>query len=338
MPTRPTQRIATTPPRLRQEVTRPWAPPAGTTVIAAVSGGSDSVALLLLLAALAPGRGWTLETATLDHGLRAAGGQRDRTFVEDLANREGLPCHARRIDALTGPGESPESAARRVRRTWLLELATERGGVVALGHTLDDQAETLVFRLARGSGLLGAGAMRRWSPPLWRPLLAIRRAELRALLDVWGESWVEDETNQSLDPARNRIRHAVLPALEEALGSGATPALARAAGLSAEDESLLSRLARDEAPGVLLERSKSSVTLDRKALAALDSPLLRRILRDAALDLSDGALRLASAHLLALEELVRARGPGTEIDLPLGFRARRQQGRLTLQSPHQIAR
>ncbi len=320
------------PPALLEEVCHPPAPARGDPVVVAVSGGADSVALLHLLAALAPGRGWGLTVATLDHGLRGAAGAADRSFVEDLARELGLPCRADRRDARPLRGESPEEAARRVRLGFLLEIARETGArFVALGHTMDDQAETLLDRLGRGTGTRGLAGMRRYAPPLWRPLLGVRRAALRGLLAQAGLPHREDETNA--DPAirRNRVREELLPVLERTLGPGSVPALARAARFAADDEDLLEALAAEREREILLVREEGISVLDRRALGALPPALARRILRRCLEGDPAGSIRPAATHLEALLRLARAEGPGTRLDLPGGWTARREAGRILLE-------
>lgn len=343
MPTADTnrKRLQQAPNPLLQELTRPWAPPTGSTVIAAVSGGADSVAMGLLLAALAPGQGWRVELATLDHGLRGEAGARDRAFVESLARSQGLVCHSRRAGLATTdatPGGSAEMAARQARRDFLLDLAKRADAVVALAHTREDQAETLLYRLTRGSGLLGAGAMRRWHPPLWRPLLAVSGAELRALLSRWEQPWVEDETNRDRSAAsRNRIRLDVLPELDRAVGGHAAAGLARAAALAAEDEELLAELAAARMRDVPLERAPGRAALDRREMLSVEPPLRRRIVRDLLIELGGGSWRPTAAHLLAVDQLVEARSHGTSVDLPEGFTAVRREGWIVLSAGRQNA-
>ena len=311
-----------------REVTRPWAPARGSRVVVAVSGGADSVALLLLLAGLSPGRGWDLAVATLDHGLRGEAGAADRRFVEDLAAQLSLPLHSERQVVDTTRGPSPESAARDVRRAFLEDVAGRcRAEAIALGHTLDDQAETVLFRLARGAGARGLSAMARWAPPYWRPLLGVRRSLLRRLLVQGGQAWREDVTNAGAAAARNRVRR-LLPALEAALGPGALAGAARAAELLRDDEALLDRLAGDRGAGVILERSPVRVVFDRRALADLPPALSRRILRTSLEALAGTSF--GSAHLLALQSLA-AGGHGRFADLPAGLAARREPGRLIIE-------
>ena len=318
-------------PRLLRRLTRPYAPPPGARIIAAVSGGADSVAFLHLLAALAPGRGWEIEVASLDHGLRGEESAADRRFVEELAGSLGLACHGALRPVRRESGQSREAAARQVRHEFLEQvLARREGAAIALGHTLDDQAETVLQRLGRGAGLTGVSAMARWSPPRWRPLLEVRRAPLRDLLDRAGASWREDPTNSDLDAERSRVRKILLPALEKALGERAIVALARAADLAREDDEALETMARRLAPEPLsVETGK--VVFSRKEIADLPGALIRRIVRQYLLRLAGDPPRLSASHLRALEALVRAEGQGSRLDLAEGLSARREGQRIILE-------
>jgi tRNA(Ile)-lysidine synthase len=338
--------LSLTPPALLHELTRPWAPEPGARVLVAVSGGGDSVALLHLLVALAPGRGWTLAVATLDHGLRGEESAADRRFVEELAASLCLPCRAGEAgppaggdlprpagpDATTAAPPS-EAALRAFRRSFLTAVAadddTAAAACIALGHTLDDQAETVLHRLARGTGLAGTRAMARWAPPFWRPLLGVRRAELRRLLEAAGHPWREDASNREPRAARNRLRLGALPALEQALGPAAIENLARAAELARDDEELLDALAANEEARIVTCRQPDAIALDRRALTALPTALARRVVRRA-LTALDPAQPGEAAHVRAVLALAQAEGPGTEAHLPRGVLARREGGGVIL--------
>jgi tRNA(Ile)-lysidine synthase TilS/MesJ len=345
--------LALAPPPLLHELTRPWAPARGARVLVAVSGGGDSVALLHLLSALAPGRGWRLTVATLDHGLRGAESAADRRFVEELAASLGWPCRAgsaarddqdpRTLPSAAAaapdaagsgtaahPAPRSETALRAQRRAFLASAATvEEADCIALGHTLDDQAETVLYRLARGAGLAGSRAMARWTPPFWRPLLGLRRAELRRLLQAAGYAWREDASNREPHAARNRLRWGVLPALAQALGPAAIENLARAAELARDDEALLDALAAQEEARLVSARRAGAAELDRRALAALPPALARRVVRRALAAL-DPEQPGEAAHVRAILALARAEGPGLEAHLPRGLVARREAGRVIL--------
>jgi tRNA(Ile)-lysidine synthase len=212
------------------------------------------VALLHLLRRCG-GRGLRVTVAHLDHGLRR-GSREDRRFVERLAREAGLPCVAdrREVPALRQRDESPEEAARRVRRTFLLEAARSTGcRRIATGHTLDDQAETILMRLVRGAGPRAlAGMARRGPGPFVRPLLGLERAELREYLRRHGLPFREDPTNRDLRFDRNRVRRLVLPLLAETLN----PRAARCA--SVRTPSISTRSPRRASPTSPRRRARAS--------------------------------------------------------------------------------
>jgi len=304
--------------------------PPGTPIVAAVSGGADSVALLHLLVRAARPRGLAVVVAHLDHALRR-GSRADRGFVERLAAELDLDCVADRRDvaAARRRDESPEEAARRVRRAFLVEAMHSAGAaLVATGHTLDDQAETILLRLARGTGPAAAGGMRPVGPgPFVRPLLGHERTELRGWLERRGLGWREDPSNRDLHYDRNRVRHLALPALVEAVNPRAARHVVEAAGRIREDAALLDGLAAD-----LLERlagrdGRGRLAIDAVGLAAAPPPIARRAahlaLRRAGVD----ARRIGARHVSAVLDLAARAGPA-EVHLPCGLRARRSRSRI----------
>ena len=215
-------------------------------VIAAVSGGSDSTALASLLAPVAAREGWALHVVHVRHLLRGPAGERDAEEAGLLARALGLPFQALSADvpAGRGRGESLEAAARRLRYQALLLAARELGPgtLVATGHTLDDQAETVLLNLGRHAGRTRGGIRERRPDGVVRPLLPFRREELRAYLRGEGIPWREDETNEDLRLARNRIRRETLPALERSLPSCAGRLARAAAAWSRRLEALDGRI------------------------------------------------------------------------------------------------
>jgi tRNA(Ile)-lysidine synthase len=219
-------------------------PAAGDGVAVAVSGGADSLALLHALRALAGPRGWRLAVVTVDHGLRP-GSAADAAFVADHAKAIGLPARIRTLapaDLDQHRKAGPEGAARAARYGALWPAADELGcRWLATGHTLDDQAETVLLQLLRGAGPDGLAGMAVRGGRLLRPLLGARRAETRACCAAIGLEWREDPTNAGDGPLRNRVRQRLLPLLEE-LRPGATRTLARTAALAADERDWLDRL------------------------------------------------------------------------------------------------
>jgi tRNA(Ile)-lysidine synthase len=250
----------------------------GETVLVAVSGGADSVALLAVLAALAPAWRLTLHVLHVDHGLRPDSAA-DGEHVRALGARLGVPVHVERVQV--GPG-SVEAAARAARyaalEAWADRLGADR---IAVGHTADDQAETVLMRALGGAGVRGMGAMRPVRGRLIRPLLELRRQALRDALAGEGLDWIEDPTNRDPKFLRNRIRGELLPLLAAAWDGDVVPALAGVARRSRETIDALDRAAAAELAR-LAAVEPGALTLPRAALAALPAPIAAEALRQAA--------------------------------------------------------
>ena len=191
----------------------------GETVLAAVSGGPDSVFLLYLLLSMKNELGIEVRAAHLNHGLRGREADADAAFVRMLAGKLGVPVTIKKLDVKAisrKKKQSIETAAREARREFLQATARKhRCGKIATGHTRDDQAETVLMHLVRGSGLAGLAGIPRVNGPFIRPLLGIGRADLLAYLDRNKLAYRMDRTNQDLEFTRNRIRHRLLPVLRE---------------------------------------------------------------------------------------------------------------------------
>jgi len=294
----------------------------GATVLAAVSGGADSMALLALLHRLAPRRQLRLVVAHLDHALRRSSAM-DARFVAEQATARGLEVvTARRsVRDARRKDESPEEAARRVRRAFLLETAKDVGAArIATGHTLDDQAETILLRLARGAGPAALGGMLAAGPgPFVRPLLAIERADLRAWLKRHRVRWREDKSNRSLAFDRNRVRHLVLPILTKHLNPRAAPHLVEAATRVREDAAYLDVLAAAALAGAS-RTVKGGLLLEAAALRAAARPIATRMARMALEVAGADPRRISARHVEAL--LALASPSKGALDLP-GLKAER---------------
>ncbi len=300
-----------------------------TRVLVAVSGGGDSVALLHLLHRFAARRRIELTVAHLDHALRR-GSAVDSRFVGRLAASLGLPVVARRRDvaAQRRRDESPEEAARRVRRAFLLEAAAEAGAVaIATGHTQDDQAETILMRLARGAGPTALLAMTPAGPgPFVKPLLGIERAALRAWLRKKRLPFRDDPSNRSQAFDRNRVRRLVVPTLAKALNPAAARHLVEAAGRLREDATYLDALAREQFEAIAKQRA-DVLSLQAPALASLPRPLAARVALIALVAAGCDPRRISSRQIDAVVALASA-APGASLDLTGRIHARRRTGLL----------
>jgi tRNA(Ile)-lysidine synthase len=301
-------------------------------VLVACSGGADSLALAAAVAFEAPRAGVRAGAVTVDHGLQPGSAERAEATAVLLRNLGLAPVSVLRVDV--GSDGGPEGAARAARYEALATAAATHGTTVALGHTLDDQAETVLLGLGRGSGPRSVAGMvehrRAGGVAWWRPLLGVRRETTRAAcaaqeLPVWDDPW-------NTDPAytRVRLRTEVLPLLDEVLGGGIAPALARTADLLRQDLDLL-----DDLAGAELARLALDGGLPAEEVAALPTALRRRVLRSwlRAAAVPD----LQAVHLGAVDALlVRWRGQG-RVDLPGGSGVVRTSGTLVLLPPSKPA-
>src|SRR5262249_17338922 len=197
-------------------------------------------------AELAPARGWGLTAAHVDHGLRGVEGAADRDAVARVAARLGVPLVERTL--ALDPGAGLEARARRARLRALATMAAPVGASrIALGHTADDQAETVLLRLLRGAGRGGLAGMRRARGRFLRPLLGATRADVRRLLADRGVTCALDRSNADLRHARNRVRRLVLPLMAAEFNPGIVRGLAALAGRLRDEESILEALAAERA-------------------------------------------------------------------------------------------
>jgi len=297
--------------------------PAGSLILVACSGGADSLALAAEAAFVAPRIGLAAGLVTINHGLQSGSADRAGQLVAWAATVGLAPAIACAVDA-TPHGDGPEAAARSARYRALAAAAKQTGAVaVLLGHTLDDQAETVLLALTRGSGPRGIAAMPEVRDQdgvrFVRPLLRVpRRQTVAACADLGLKPW-QDPHNDDPAYARSRLR-AAMPALTEVLGDDVVTNLARTARLVAADAELLDRLADDARPTVTGPEGGLIVS----ALSDLPAPLRTRILRSFALDAGAGAAALGSVHIEALDALItdwHGQGP---VGLPGGVRIGRR--------------
>src|SRR5215470_13480562 len=302
----------------------------GTLVLAACSGGPDSLAMAAALAFEAPKLGLRAGAVTVDHGLQPGSADQADLVVAALKGLGLDPVHRLQVDvpargdAAGYPG--PEAAARQARYAAIEAAAAECGApAVLLGHTMDDQAETVLLGLARGSGARSLAGMPTATGPYLRPLLGIRRHQTRAACAAQGLDPWDDPQNCDESYARVRVRQQVLPLMEELLGPGITEALARTADSLRADADALDAVADEVAERVMPGRE---LTLDVATLAALPAAIRARLLRRAAVAAGAPAGSLSSVHVRSMDQLVTDWHGQRWSDLPGGVRCQRRYGRL----------
>jgi tRNA(Ile)-lysidine synthase len=315
----------------------------GDLILAACSGGADSLALAAALAYEAPRMGLRGGGVTVDHGLQEGSAAQAARVVAALGALGLDPVRQARVtvDGLPGTG-GPEAAARRARYTALEQVAHQTGAAaVLLGHSRDDQAETVLLGLARGSGARALAGMPARRGRFRRPLLALGRATLRDACLAQGLDPWDDPHNCDPSYARVRVRQLALPALQEALGPGIAEALARSAAQLSADCDALDAIARTEEwriqpavppePGPAAQAGDAATILsvaDIEGLGALAPAIRTRVLRQAALLAGCPGGSLTAGHVAALDALVTGWHGQRGADLPGAVRAQRRYGRL----------
>jgi tRNA(Ile)-lysidine synthase len=292
---------------------------AGELVLVACSGGPDSLALAAALAFAAPRAGLRAGGVTVDHGLQDGSAARAASVAAALT---GLGLEPVRAVSVTVRGDGgPEAAARTARYDALSAVAAELGAAaVLLGHTLDDQAETVLLGLARGSGPRSLAGMPPRRGVFRRPLLGVRRSVTAAACAALGLDPWDDPHNADRRYTRVRVRLDALPALEAALGPGVAEALARTADQLRADAEVLENISS--------ERARGDSPLSASALAGMPGAVRSRVLRAAAVAAGCPAGALTAGHVARLEELITGWRGQRWIDLPGGVRASRRAGQL----------
>jgi len=275
--------------RLEADLAADWPPDAwqDVTVLLAVSGGADSVALLRAMSALKTGGEGRLCAAHLNHRLRDEQSQADEAFVVELCRRLEIACEVGRAEVRLSASqdrEGLEEAARKARYQFLEKTAARLGArYVVTAHTADDQAETILHRILRGTGIGGLCGMPRIrllgpAVTLIRPMLGLRRAKLLAYLDDLGQPYRSDASNDDIRYTRNRIRHRLLPHLARHFNTGVVDALLRLAALAAEVQNVVELLVDEVSQQCVSVQGPDKVQLDLAALSSQPRYVVRELL------------------------------------------------------------
>jgi tRNA(Ile)-lysidine synthase len=308
--------------------------PPNQSILAAVSGGPDSVALLHVLIQLRA----TLQLKQVsvihfDHQLRGEASNEDRRFVEELAERWGVAFHCGTADVQDYRGRhhiSMEMAARACRHRFFRDLLEQGlGDRIAIAHTANDQAEELLLRLVRGTGPAGmAGMLPKTANGLIRPILLATRSEILRYLADHDLTWRDDPSNRDLNHQRNIVRHQVLPLFENHFHGSIVEVLSRHARLVQEEEHLWGEILEREWPALVEEQDGNRLVLRLTALSQLAHGLLCRILRRALQQFRGSRHGSFYRHIESLCHLVKRRRPSSSVDLPERVRARVEGDRL----------
>lgn len=307
----------------------------GERCVVAVSGGPDSMALLHVLARLAPGLGFSLVVAHLDHGLRPEEAEAEAALVREAAASFGLAFVAGQVETMAhahAQGLSLEHAARDLRHAFLAEVADRhQARRIALAHTADDQAEEVLLRLLRGTGRKGLAGMAMVSGRLIRPFLETEKVEILRYLARKNIPYLIDSSNFKPVYLRNRIRLELLPCLRDQYNPGIDLNLRQTAAILADEEELLAAMA-EQASAIIIasEETDGGLTIELAAFAREPLALKRRVLEAACWRMG---CRPSFRQLAQLLHLAERGATGAGLHLAMGLRVVKEPGRLRLAYP-----
>ncbi len=295
----------------------------GDRVVIAVSGGADSMALLLALGEIREEFRLSLSVAHVDHGLRPEG-EEEASFVRQSAGKVGVPFFQGRANVRALQKEKHlnlQEAAREARYAFLLGTAREIGAArIALGHTADDQAESVLMRILRGAGTRGLSGI----PPVRdgifiRPLIEVWRTEVESFLQETGTTFLQDPSNASSRYLRNRIRRELLPTLEN-YNPRLRQGLVQMAEFFRGEEGFWRELMQEKFPPLVQNRTEGTLSLHLPSLGSLPSPLRLQCIRRAIEEVQGDLRRISLPHIMAVEKLLESKEPNRRVDLPRGLR------------------
>ncbi len=304
----------------------------GDRVLVAVSGGADSVCLLRVLAVLKDKLGITLTVANMDHCLRGKESERDSLFVRDLAEKTGLPLAFRKIKIRSGKAEglSFEEKAREERYRFFGDAARENGcNVIATGHNMDDQAESVMMRVLQGSSLAGLAGI----PPvredgdmrIIRPLIRVSRQEILFFLGRSRQTFVEDSSNRDTKFLRNKVRLEILPFLEK-FNPSLKRNLVNLSDTLREDLELIRSVKADGVKGL-----RGRCDIDISDILVLPKTVRKDMLKELFRAAGGEVKKLTYRHWMDMDEFVKSAGKGKSLHLPGGVKLVKARGRIVFE-------
>ncbi len=307
----------------------------GDVILVGVSGGADSVALLLALYALYKDMDVLLEVVHVEHGIRGEESLEDAAFVQNLCQRMQLHCHMISVDVpayAKKMGLGLEEAARVLRYEAFVKLAGEKDAKVALAHHMEDNAETILFQLARGSALAGLCGMQpirmdENGVTYIRPFLTLHREEIECFLMSHGQGYCTDCTNNDLDYSRNYLRQVVLPALTK-INTQAIGHINETANWLLEMKDFLDKEV-DKSWAMCVEESKKGICFDTKKISGLHPVMQKEILYRGISKMSGSKKDISAVHVKTLLELCENQS-GKELSLPYQLHAKKEYDKLWL--------
>ena len=296
---------------------------AGEHVLAGLSGGADSVCLLAVLDRLKPEMNLTISAAYLDHGLRPAETPEEIDFCRDLCGAFDISFHVRRLDVLMHAKSekmSKQESARELRYRALQEIAASvNAHRIAVGHHADDQAETILMRLFRGTGPSGLAGIPPVRKNIIRPLIDVERKHIEAFLDAEGIAFMVDSSNLRDDYMRNKLRHHVMPAIKS-LNCDVIKTMSRTAEICRDEERYFDMQVTKMLMKMITRKTDREIELFITPMETMEPVILRRVLRRA-LDETRGLREIGLVHIEELMHLIRSGAAGDRIYLPGGRRA-----------------
>ena len=297
----------------------------GEGVVAGVSGGADSVCLIHVLHSLRSELGVKLHAVHVNHMLRGEEADADERYTADLCRELGIPLHILRTDvaaAAAGLGISIEEAGREIRYREFNRHAEATGAAkIAVAHNRNDQAETVMLNIIRGTGAAGLCGMEYARGNIIRPLLSADREEIEHYCKAAGLQPRTDSSNLTQEYTRNKVRLGLFPYINENFGANIINSLCRLAENTAADQRFMEKCAGGAYRQALCESREGSVSMDIGKLQSLDPAILMRVLRQAVIHAAGSAKGVGSTHYQALADLVGKGITGTQAELPRGIRA-----------------